>query len=73
MSKDDMIEIEGVVLGAKGNGMFEVLLEGQEKPMICTLGGKIRKHNIKIIEGARVKVAISPYDMTRGRITYRLK
>lgn len=73
MSKDDVIEILGIVIGAKGNGMFEVQLEDQEKPMICTLGGKIRKHNIKIIEGSEVKVAISPYDMTRGRITYRIK
>ena len=68
-----MIEVQGTVISAKGNGMFEVMLDGQDKPMICTLGGKIRKHNIKIIEGSKVKIAISPYDMTRGRITYRIK
>ena len=73
MSKDDIIEIIGTVIKAKGNGMFEVLLEDQTSPMICTLGGKIRKHNIKIIEGSQVRVALSPYDMTRGRITYRIK
>ena len=69
----DAFEVNGTVTAAKGNGMFEVKLEEREEPMLCTLGGKIKKHNIKIIEGAYVKVSISPYDMSRGRITYRIK
>ena len=73
MIKDDAIEVGGVVLAAKGNGMFEVQLDGREDTIICTIGGKIRKHNIKIIEGSYVKVCLSVYDLTKGRIVYRVR
>lgn len=72
MSKEDAIEAEGEVLEALKNAMFKVKLDtGHE--IICHPSGKIRKHNISILQGDKVKVAISPYDLTKGRITYRLK
>lgn len=73
MTKDDIIEVCGVVLAAKGNSMFEVRLDDRTDTIICTIGGKIRKHNIKIIEGSYVKVHLSVYDLTKGRIVYRVR
>lgn len=75
MPKDDVIEMNAIVTAAKGYGMFEVELENEMEgtKMICTLGGKIRKFNIKIIEGSQVKIEISVYDMSSGRIVYRIK
>lgn len=73
MTKEDIFEVNGTVLAAKGNGMFTVMLDGQEQPFLCTISGKVRNNSIKIIEGSYVKVAISVSDMTRGRITYRIK
>ena len=70
MTKDDVIEVEGTVVKALPNGMFRVEL----KPDHCILAhvsGKIRVHFIRILPGDRVKVEISAYDLTRGRITYR--
>lgn len=69
--KEDVIDAYGVVTSAKGNGMFEVLLESGSK-IIARIGGKIKRHNIKIMEGSRVKLEISVYDLTKGRIVYRL-
>lgn len=63
----------GTVIAAKGNGMFEVKLDDQDTKIICRLGGKIKKFNIKISEGSYVKVELSVYDMTKGRIVYRVK
>lgn len=72
MPDDNKIEMEGVVKAAKGNGNFLISLSsGQE--LLCTLSGKIRNNNIRIVEGDNVKVEISPYDITRGRIVYRFK
>ena len=68
----DVIEIEGEVLEALPNAMFRVKLDtGQE--MIAHVSGKIRKNFIRILLGDRVRVELSPYDLNRGRITYRLK
>jgi len=70
--KDDVIEVEGTVVQALPNGMFKVEL----KPDHCILAhvsGKIRVHYIRILPGDRVKVEISLYDLTRGRITYRYR
>ncbi len=75
----DIIELEGVVSAARGNGNFLVTADTADDMKVdlaevrCTISGKIRKHNIKIVEGDRVKVEVSPYDLTNGRITYRLK
>ena len=73
MSKQGVIEVEGVVTTALPNTMFRVSLDGNGIEILCTLSGKMRMYNIKIIEGDRVKVEMSPYDMTRGRITQRLR
>jgi len=71
MSKD-VIELEGTILESLPNAMFRVKLEtGQE--ILSHISGKIRKNFIRILPGDKVKVEMTPYDLTRGRITYRLK
>ena len=72
MSKEDLIEVEGVVAEALPNAMFRVELENGHK-VLAHISGKIRMHFIRILPGDRVKVELSPYDLTRGRITYRCK
>ena len=71
MSKD-VIEMEGVIEEALPNAMFRVELENGFKAL-AHISGKMRKNFIKILPGDKVKVELSPYDLTRGRITYRLK
>lgn len=72
MSKEDVIEFEGVVEEVLPNSMFKVRLTNGH--VITTyLAGKMRIHVIKIIEGDKVKVEMSPYDLTKGRITWRDK
>ena len=72
---DDKLELEGKVIAALGNGMFTVEIDNtKDKTKVhCTLSGRIRKNNIKILEGDRVKIEVSVYDLTKGRITYRTK
>ena len=72
MSKEDLIEVEGVVSEALPNAMFRVELDNGHK-VLAHISGKIRMHFIRIIPGDRVKVELSPYDLTRGRITFRCK
>jgi len=72
MAKEDLIEVEGVVAEALPNAMFVVELENGHKVM-AHISGKIRMHFIRILPGDKVKVELSPYDLTRGRITYRNK
>ncbi len=72
MSKEDLIEVEGVVEEALPNAMFKVTLDNGHK-VLAHVSGKIRMHFIRIIPGDRVKCELSPYDLTRGRITYRSK
>ena len=72
MSKDDNIEAEGVVIESLRNTMFKVQLENGHI-VTCTISGKIRMHYIRILEGDKVKIEMSPYDITKGRITYRSK
>ncbi|EKF52528.1 translation initiation factor IF-1 [Lactococcus garvieae] len=72
MAKDDVIEIEGRVVDTMPNAMFTVELENGHK-VLATISGKIRKNYIRILPGDRVQVEMSPYDLTRGRITYRFK
>jgi translation initiation factor IF-1 len=70
--KEDAIEVEGRVKTALPNTTFRVELDlGGE--VLAHIGGKMRKHYIKIIPGDRVKVELSPYDLTRGRITFRIR
>ncbi|MBQ3266589.1 MAG: translation initiation factor IF-1 [Atopobiaceae bacterium] len=72
MSKQDAIELEGIVRETLPNAMFNVELENGHV-ILCTISGKIRMNYIRILPGDKVDVEISPYDLTRGRITYRYK
>jgi len=72
MTKEDVIETQGKVLTALPNATFQVELENGAV-IICHISGKIRKHFINILPGDTVDIVISPYDMTKGRITYRIK
>ena len=72
MAKEDLIEVEGVIAEALPNAMFRVDLENGHK-VLAHISGKIRMHFIRILPGDKVKVELSPYDLTRGRITYRCK
>ena len=72
MAKQDSIEVDGVITEALSNAMFRVQLENG--PLITAhISGKMRMHYIKILAGDRVKVEMSPYDLTRGRISFRYK
>ena len=71
MSKD-VIELEGTILESMPNAMFRVKLENDHE-ILAHSSGKIRKNFIKILPGDKVKVEMTPYDLTRGRITFRLK
>ena len=71
MPKEDAVEVEGTVIEALPNAMFRVELEGGHVALVH-LGGKLRMHYIRILPGDRVKLELSPYDLTRGRITFRL-
>lgn len=72
MAKEDAIEVEGVVIEPLPNAMFRVELSNGHK-VLAHVSGKIRMHFIKILPGDKVTVQLSPYDLTRGRITYRYK
>ena len=70
MAKDDVIEVEGKVVDTLPNAMFKVELENGAT-ILAHVSGKIRMHYIRILQGDRVTVELSPYDLTKGRITYR--
>jgi len=72
MAKDDVIEMEGTVLETLPNTMFRVQLENGHV-VIAHISGRMRKHYIRILTGDKVKVEMTPYDLTKGRITYRSK
>ena len=72
MAKQDVIEIGGVVVDTLPNAQFKVKLENGHE-ILAHVSGKIRMHYIRILPGDRVTVEISPYDLTRGRITFRQK
>ncbi|KRN89820.1 translation initiation factor IF-1 [Ligilactobacillus ceti] len=72
MAKDDVIEIEGTIKETMPNAMFKVELENGHE-ILAHVSGKIRMHYIRILPGDRVTVEMSPYDLTKGRITYRFK
>jgi len=71
MSKEEGITLEGVVVDLLPNAMFKVQLNGQEKPVIGVISGRMRQNKIKILTGDRVDIEFSPYDLTRGRIVKR--
>jgi translation initiation factor IF-1 len=70
--KDDVVVVEGEVIENLPNTLFRVKLKDSEKVLLCYLSGKMRKNYIKILPGDRVRIEITPYDMDRGRIIYRV-
>ena len=72
MAKEELIQVEGEILEALPNAMFRVKLDN-EHVVLAHVSGKMRMHFIRILPGDKVKVELSPYDLTRGRITYREK
>lgn len=78
MTRDGVQEYDGVVTEALPNTMFRVEIANPESPaakvqILCTVAGKMRMHYIKILPGDKVKVEVTPYDPTKGRITFRTK
>ncbi|OSM07213.1 translation initiation factor IF-1 [Magnetofaba australis] len=72
MSKEDVIEMEGKVLENLPNAMFKVELENGHS-LLCHISGRMRKNYIRILPGDKVTVQLTPYDLTKGRISYRHK
>jgi translation initiation factor IF-1 len=72
MAKDDILELTGSVEEVLPGNMFRVKIEQASTPILCYMGGKLKQHKIRIILGDRVKIEVSPYDLTKGRVTYRL-
>lgn len=72
MAKEDVIEVQGTVIETLPNAMFRVDLENGHR-VLAHISGKMRMHFIRILPGDKVTVELSPYDLTRGRITYRFK
>jgi translation initiation factor IF-1 len=72
MAKQDLIKLDGTITEALSNAMFRVQLENGHE-IVAHISGKMRMHYIKILPGDRVSVEMSPYDLNKGRITYRYK
>ena len=72
MGKEDAIEVQGTVVEPLPNAMFRVVMENGHK-VLAHVSGKMRMHRIRILPGDTVTVELSPYDLTRGRITYRFR
>lgn len=73
MAKSEAIEMEATVTQALPNAMFKIKLDNMEKEILGFVSGKMRKHFIRILPGDRVRVELSPYDLTRARIVFRQK
>ena len=72
MAKQDLLKLDGIISESLSNAMFRVKLENEHE-IVATISGKMRMHYIKILPGDKVAVEMSPYDLTRGRITFRYK
>ncbi|MBP3732094.1 MAG: translation initiation factor IF-1 [Bacilli bacterium] len=72
MAKQKNLEVTGTVTAELGNAMFKVELDMNGSEVLCTISGKIRMHYIRIMVGDKVKLEVSPYDLTKGRIVRRL-
>lgn len=72
MSKSDLIELTGKVEEVLPGSMYRVKLDNMQSVITCYTGGRLKQHKIKIILGDKVKVEVSAYDLTKGRVTYRL-
>jgi translation initiation factor IF-1 len=69
--KEEKIEVEGEIVEALPSTMFRVKIDGTDDTVLAKISGKMRRHYIRILPGDKVKVELSPYDLSRGRITYR--
>lgn len=67
-----MIELTGLVNDVLPGNMFKIKIDNTEHTMLCYLGGKLKQHKIKVIQGDKVKIEASPYDLSRGRVIYRM-
>jgi translation initiation factor IF-1 len=72
MAKEELLEITGTVTEVLPNSTFRVKVSNLEHNILCYMGGKLKQHKIKVILGDNVRVEMSPYDLTKGRITFRL-
>lgn len=73
MPKGDLVEAEGTILDALGGGQYQVQVDGQGMTVVrAQLSGRLRRHHIRVLPGDRVRVSVSPYDMSHGLITFRL-
>lgn len=72
MAKDDILELEGLVDEVLPGSMFRVKIDNMPNPLLCYMGGKLKQHKIRIILGDKVKIEVSPYDLSKGRIIFRL-
>lgn len=73
MAKEDLIPAEGLIIDKLPNAFFRVRLDGTDHIVLAQISGKMRKNFIRILPGDRVAVEMSPYDLSKGRITYRYK
>ena len=73
MSKEDSVPAQGTVIDKLPNALFRVRLDASEHEVLAKVSGKIRLHSIRILLGDRVNIEMSPYDLSRGRITYRYR
>lgn len=71
MAKSDVLELEGEIIDVLPNQMFKVKLDNTEHVVTCYTGGKMRQFKIRLVAGDRVKVEVSPYDLSKGRIVFR--
>lgn len=72
MAKDELLQLTGRVEEVLPNSTFRVKVDNMEQIVLCYIGGRLKQNKIKIILGDAVKIEMSPYDLTRGRITYRM-
>lgn len=73
MAKNDAIQLEGVITSVLPNTMFKVKIDNADHEVLAHLSGKMRRHYIRVLLGDRVAVELSPYDLTKGRITHRYR
>lgn len=72
MAKSDLLQVEGTVIESNKGNLFKIKLDNDIEVM-AKLGGKMRRHRIRVVEGDRVQVGLSPYDVSHGLITYRFR
>jgi translation initiation factor IF-1 len=72
MAKDDILELTGTVDEVLPGSMFRVKVDNMPQVLLCYMGGRLKQNKIRIILGDKVKIEVSPYDLTKGRVTYRL-